>query len=113
MEISKKSAFLVVVLLGLGWGLALAEEVPSAQENPLLKPAAKWQYGEIYVYLKNGKILTGVLFGLEKQAVVMSAAQGRKAIPLADIDRVVIKTEKKDDSGLVFGTLMGLYAGNL
>ena len=100
MEISKKSAFLVVVLLSLSWGAALAGEIPSAQEMPPLKPAAQWQYGEISVHLKNGKILAGFLLGLEAQAVGISVAQGRKAIPLSDFDRYEFSNTRL--SGVVY-----------
>jgi hypothetical protein len=109
----RKSFILVVVFLSLGCGLALAQETPPTPENPLLKPVSQWQYSDTFVYLRQGGIMAGMLLGLENQAVVLSVPQGRRAIPLADIARVVIKPEKKGNANFVFGMLLGIYARNL
>jgi hypothetical protein len=113
MNISKKSAFLVAAFLILGWGLALSAEIPAAQENPPLRPAERWQYAETTIHLINGTTLRGFLLGLEEQALVISVSQGRKAIPLGEIERVVVRAGNKGDPSVAFGSILGLYAGSL
>jgi hypothetical protein len=108
-----RSVLLVVVLLGLGRDPLLARQTAATSEKPMLTPAGRWQSIDIFVYLRQGGIVTGPLMGLEDQAVVLSTPQGRRVIPLADIARIVFKADEKSASVIVSGMLVGMYAGNL
>lgn len=70
-------------------------------------------YKKVVVYLKGGSVLTGLLVGVKNDLFIIRAGRKNEKVPLNNITKVTIETERKSGQYLSYGIIFGTYLGNL
>jgi len=69
-------------------------------------------YKKVVVYLKGGDVLTGLLVGVENDLFIIRAGKKNEKVPLNNITKITIETERKLGQHLSCGMILGTYLGN-
>lgn len=113
----RRKGFIIVPFLIL---LAIPNEVKGLQSNQNLSPPSpKTQtslavlYNKVLVFSREGRMLSGLLVGVENDSLVIRVGTKDEAIPLQNLGKVVIETKKKTSAYAFSGMLLGIYLGSL
>lgn len=82
---------------------------PSISEMPT---AISFLFNYVSVYRRKGGSLYGLLVGIESNALIMRVRGKDEKIPLRNLSKVLIETEKKTSRNALYSMLLGTYIGN-
>jgi hypothetical protein len=110
-----KGIYLEVFLLVL-MGLVSAQEQSAGQDVQSISvqtPAAlSILFNRAVASLRGGRFLTGLIVGLDGDSLVMRVGKKDEKIPLNDLAKVDIETDKRTAGPTITGMVSGLYLGN-
>jgi len=104
----------ILVLLANPWEIrgqqADQSSSPSVSEIPT---TSSLLFNTVLVYRREGGPLYGLLVRVESNAMIIRAGGKDEKIPLTNLAKVIIETEKKTGLSTLYSMLMGTYLGNL
>ena len=111
----KRLSLLLTLVLLLGTWKVMGQQVdqsspPSVSDLPT---APSVLFNKVLVYLREGGALSGLLVGIESNALILRINGQNEKIQLNNLARVIIDVEKKTSRNTLYGMLMGAYLGNL
>jgi hypothetical protein len=114
-EMRKALFFLLLFCTVMGAKLAGGQETMARSTRDKTKPELSEEllYNEVFVYLHEGGVLTGLLCSVQSDGLVLGIGNNKKTIPFNDLQEVIIKIEKKTSRHSFYGMLTGIYLGNL
>ncbi len=83
-----------------------------SQPPELISPSPNKLFSQVLLKMKDARLVSGLLVGLEGDAIVLRTGQGRSQFPLKELVRVTFAIEKKNGPLAVGGLFLGLYLGN-
>ena len=114
-EMRKALFFLLLFCTVMGTKVAGGQETSARSTREKTKPELSEEllYSEVFVYLHEGGVLTGLLSSVQSDCLVLGTGNNKKTIPFNDLQKVIIKIEKKTSRHAFYGMLTGIYLGNL
>jgi len=111
----KRLSLLLTLVLLLSVWKVMGQQVdqsspPSVSELPT---APSVLFNKVLVNLREGGALSGLLVGIESNALILRISGQNEKIQLNSIAWVTIEIEKKTSRNTLYGALLGIYFGNL
>jgi hypothetical protein len=66
----------------------------------------------VLVYPREGSVLSGLLIGIERNALIIRVGKKDEKIPFRNLTKVMIEAKKKKNIHVLYGMLAGIYLGN-
>jgi len=105
---------LVLVLLINTWEINGQQlDTSSSHLVPERQTALRVLFNKVLVYFRDGSYLSGLLVGVENNLLVLRTKGQDEKIPLNNLVKVIIETDKETNRYALYGMLMGTYLGNI
>lgn len=103
----------LILITCVSAALGLTEASPGNPAETILPAAAGVASSPATIALSDGKMISGVIIGIEGPALVVRRSGQEESVPLAGITRVSIDRESQAIRGILPGALVVTYAANL
>jgi hypothetical protein len=109
-----ETAVFVSLTLGLLSDLGgLAQEPAAESKDQRLSISKQMLYTEIWVYLRDGPPIFGLLAGIEPGSLIVRKDGQDIPVPPERLQKVILKTDSNLNRNMLYGMVAGLYAGSI
>jgi len=111
---NKLLPLIIIVLLAIPWEIKAQqpeqESAPSVTRTPAI---SRLLYNRVHIYRREGTYLSGLLVGVEDDALIVRIGERDEKLRRQNLSKVVIETEKKRRRNVLYAALLGTYLQNL
>lgn len=106
--------FFIIIFVISPWEIK-GQQVRQPSSSSVSKTPAAFSvlYNRVLAYPREGGVLSGLLIGIERNALVIRVGKKDEKIPFRNLAKVVIEATKKTSKNALYGMLTGIYLGNL